>query len=131
MYRKSTTSSRHNGPREIVPRSGVTTGIAKPPSRLNTGGVIDIGGSQLPHILRGMLENNLIQPDSTGKRLLSSPLLSDDIGLKLWSKLTYLPNYYQTTDEIELLQQNGQEIASHVAPGSTIFDLGAGYVVAR
>jgi uncharacterized SAM-dependent methyltransferase len=59
-------------------------------------------------------------------RLLPSPLLSDDEGLKLWSQITRMPKYYQTRDEIELLEQNGREVAEHIVPGCTLLDLGSG-----
>jgi len=57
---------------------------------------------------------------------LPDELLYDDAGLQLWSDIIYLPEYYQTRDEIALLERNGAEIASHIATGATLIDLGAG-----
>ncbi|KAH0559374.1 hypothetical protein GP486_004108 [Trichoglossum hirsutum] len=75
-----------------------------------------------------MIEEKLIGKDNQQQRVLPSALLSDDTGLRLWSQITHLPNYYQTRDEIELLEYHGAEIARHILPGSTIIDLGCGDV---
>jgi hypothetical protein len=92
----------------------------------NAGDVIDIGGSHLPDTLREMLERKLLKEDKPGQRLLPSALLSDDKGLRYWRELTHLLDYYQTRDEIHLLEQYGPEIAQHMAPGSVVLDLGSG-----
>lgn len=80
-----------------------------------------------------MLHENLLTSDTNGKRLLSSPFLSDDLGLKIWSKITHLPDYYQTRDEIELLERCGGEIIRSLGidngtegNGLIVLDLGAG-----
>ena len=79
-----------------------------------------------------MLYSNLFTPDSNGKRLLSSPFLSDTKGLKKWSKITHLPDYYQTRDEIELLTRCGGEIVRSLrfdyreGRSLIVVDLGAG-----
>lgn len=95
--------------------------------------VRDIGGSSLPTLLSSMLHDNLLKPDPNGKRLLSSPLLSDAAGLKMWSAITHLPDYYQTRDEIELLTRCGAEIIQTMhlphlpqKTGLMVLDLGAG-----
>ena len=72
-----------------------------------------------------MLEKRLLYKDPQ-QRLLPSMLLSDDEGLKLWSQITHLPNYYQTRDEIELLEENGKKVAEYIVPGCTLVDLGSG-----
>ncbi|KAI9774043.1 MAG: hypothetical protein M1839_001928 [Geoglossum umbratile] len=72
-----------------------------------------------------MLEEKLIGK-AQQQHLLPSALLSDDTGLQLWSQITCLPDYYQTRDEIQLLEQYGAEIAQHFVPGCTIIDLGSG-----
>lgn len=121
------TRINRSGPTEAPaekPITSITLAAARRPG--HNGQVIDIGGSELPSLFKSMLQKNLIDGDDTGKRLLSSPLLSDDKGLKLWSRITHLPNYYQTRDEIELLEQNGDEIASTILPGTILIDLGAG-----
>ena len=92
----------------------------------NAGDVIDIGGSHLPDTLRIMLERKLLKQDKPGQHLLPSALLSDDKGLRYWRQLTHLPDYYQTRNEIHLLEQYGSDIAQHMAPGSVVIDLGSG-----
>lgn len=58
-------------------------------------------------------------------RLLPASVLHDDKGLKMWRGLTRLPQYYQTRDEIELLQENGPELVKQLGAHS-LLDLGCG-----
>jgi len=90
--------------------------------------IVDIGGNNLPVILRASLNKELFWADGKThhQRWLPSTMLGDDTGLHLWSQITRLPDYYQTTDEIELLDLYGAEITSHISAGTTIIDLGAG-----
>ena len=56
----------------------------------------------------------------------------------MWSKITHLPDYYQTRDEIELLERCGGEIVRSLGidyasgyeyeTGLVVVDLGAGFV---
>jgi uncharacterized SAM-dependent methyltransferase len=103
-----------------------TAGNQKGEAVPNAGDVIDIGGSHLPDTLRAMLERKLLKEDRPGQHLLPSALLSDDKGLRYWRQLTHLIDYYQTRDEIHLLELYGQDIAQHMAPGSVMIDLGSG-----
>ena len=89
------------------------------------GTVIDIGGSNVD-AFRNMLEENLIGNNGKQEHLLPSAMMGDDIGLHLWSRITYAPEYYQTRDEIELLEHHGSEIAKHIVAGCTLIDLGSG-----
>ncbi|KAF3931489.1 hypothetical protein ABW19_dt0204861 [Dactylella cylindrospora] len=54
--------------------------------------------------------------------------LSDYHGLGMWYQLTHSPTYYQTSDEILLLQKYASEITKLIQPGSIIIDLGCGGV---
>ncbi|KAL2832631.1 hypothetical protein BDW59DRAFT_139507 [Aspergillus cavernicola] len=45
---------------------------------------------------------------------------------ELWTQLALRPEYYQTWEEIALLEKNGTEIAKHIRPGSVLIDLGPG-----
>ncbi|KAF3177853.1 hypothetical protein TWF788_007636 [Orbilia oligospora] len=86
------------------------------------GSIIDIGGTRcMPAITKELL---LHEP--AGRRILSVVTLSDYPGLQLWSKLTHTPTYYQTSDEILLLQKHAVEISSSIVPGSVIVDIGSG-----
>jgi uncharacterized SAM-dependent methyltransferase len=59
-------------------------------------------------------------------RLIPASVLHDDIGLTMWKELNSLPNYYQTRDEIELLEENSGELAEHLTKAWTLIDLGCG-----
>ncbi|KAK6515742.1 hypothetical protein TWF281_004332 [Arthrobotrys megalospora] len=86
------------------------------------GTIIDIGGTRcMPAITEELL---LHEP--AGRRILSVVTLSDYPGLQLWSKLTHSPTYYQTIDEILLLEKYASEIADFIVPGSIMVDIGSG-----
>lgn len=86
--------------------------------------VIDIGGSRLPETLRSMLMARMLDPAKPC--VLPSALLSDDSGSSLWREINRLPAYYQTREEMMLLERHGDEIADLVKPGTTLIDLGCG-----
>ena len=94
--------------------------------------IIDIGGGDLQRSLRDVLEWKFLLKGKDGesktnqRRLLPSSFLSDAIGLKMWHEINRLPNYYQTREEIELLDQRGKEIAGRIADGSVLIDIGCG-----
>ena len=77
------------------------------------GVVINICENHISNTLRAMVEAKLLGKDAGQQHLLPSPLLSDDIGLQLWCRINRLPDYYQTRDEIHLLEHYGAEIAQH------------------
>lgn len=90
--------------------------------------VMDIGGSKLVDSMKSELETKLLWKNGRfqNDRLLPASVMHDDVGLKMWRELTHLPNYYQTRDEIELLQQNSGELAEHLVRAWTLIDLGCG-----
>lgn len=73
-----------------------------------------------------MLKDKLLSEGSQQQRRLPSAVLSDDLGLQLWTRCTDRPEYYFTRGEIELLEHWGPAISQHVETGSTLIDLGAG-----
>ncbi len=86
--------------------------------------IIDIGGCRLNESLRNMLITRMLTP---GKQcVLPSALLSDDDGSFLWRDMNRLPDYYQTRDEIALLEVHGKEIADLIAPNTVLIDVGCG-----
>lgn len=90
----------------------------------SNGQVIDIGGSRLDESLRSMLISRMLTP---GKQcVLPSALLSDDNGSSLWRELNRMPDYYQTRDEIALLEVHGAEIADLIPPNAILVDIGCG-----
>lgn len=94
--------------------------------------VHDIGGSYLPQLQNILIEDQLFKPENDEVRHLPALLFSDDKGLKMWSDITRLENYYQTSDEIELLETWGNEIVDELSGicksnnGLFVVDLGAG-----
>lgn len=89
---------------------------------------MDIGGSKLVSSIKSELETKFLWKHGRfqNDRLLPASLMHDDVGLKMWRDITLLPNYYQTGDEIELLQQNSGELAEHLARAWSLIDLGCG-----
>lgn len=95
---------------------------------INNGSVVDIGGSSMQDNLGKRLRSILEQPyNENNKPTLPDELLYDDIGLSIWNKIIFTPEFYQTHDEIDLLKKYGMYIARQAKPGVTIIDLGAGY----
>jgi uncharacterized SAM-dependent methyltransferase len=86
--------------------------------------VIDIGGSRLDESLGSMVVSHMLDP--TRQCVLPSALLSDDNGSSLWRQINRLPAYYQTSEEILLLELYGDDIAEFVEPGTVLIDLGCG-----
>lgn len=68
-----------------------------------------------------------LQPDALLLRSLPTELLYDDAGLQLFDQITYLPEYYLTAAEADILAKSGPEIVRQcVADGTHIIELGAG-----
>lgn len=86
--------------------------------------IIDIGGSRLDESLRSMLVNHMLTPEK--QCVLPSALLSDDHGSFLWRDMNRMPDYYQTRDEIALLEAHGKDIADLIPPNTVLIDLGCG-----
>jgi len=100
-----------------------------PPVLPTHGSIIDIGGGKVDAYILERLQSTLLNAKKRG----DTPYLPDELlyyktGLHIWSEIIYRPEYYQTRDEIALFEQNGEQIASHVQPGATLIDLGAGLV---
>ena len=93
---------------------------------LRKGQVIDIGGSQLKKALEKVLSKKLIGKDDQNRHFLCDFLFSDDKGLAIWKKINTLPSYYQTDNEVELLERNGKHIVELLVDGVAIIDMGCG-----
>jgi dimethylhistidine N-methyltransferase len=50
----------------------------------------------------------------------------DEIGSRLFDRITQTPEYYPTRTELEILRARGGSIGERVAPGSVIVELGSG-----
>jgi len=90
--------------------------------------VIDIGGSQMSDSLRSEIDQKLLWKNGPFQkdRLLPASVIHDEKGLQIWRAITKLPDYYQTRDEIQLLRQNGRELAKAMEGCANLIDLGCG-----
>lgn len=88
--------------------------------------IVDIGGDQgLQQYYNKVLRKWFFRPKKGQVPYISGSFTSSDLGLALWRKLSCLPDFYQTREEIALLQHWGREIANDIVPGSSIIDLGS------
>lgn len=94
------------------------------------GDVIDIGGSCMYADVGERLTETLKAPYcSRAKPTLPDELLYDDVGLPIWNKIIFTPEFYQTHDEIALFDAYGADVAARMQEGITMIDLGAGSVL--
>ncbi|KAJ2699498.1 hypothetical protein FB645_005316 [Coemansia sp. IMI 203386] len=78
-------------------------------------------------IIEGLTTLKRIPQDGSNlNRSLPLVLLYDNKGLELFDRITYLPEYYLTNCEIEVLQSNIREIAAEIPDGSDVIELGCG-----
>lgn len=89
------------------------------------GTVLCIHNGQLSSLIKNMFIESVLLKGSGQQRLFPTPFFFNDEGLQIWSDITQTPTYPQTNEEIELLVEHGINIASHIAPGSTLLDIGA------
>jgi uncharacterized SAM-dependent methyltransferase len=59
-------------------------------------------------------------------RYVSDIFTFSDRGMEIWGDVIALPNWYQTREEIGLLQRWGSEISKYIPPGAALIDLGSG-----
>jgi hypothetical protein len=90
------------------------------------GHIYDIGGSCLREILALNLRNAITRAGPGRQRTLPSELFFYGDGLAKWCQITSLPEFYQSWNEIELLEHHGADIAKEIKPGSTVIDMGCG-----
>ena len=106
------------------------------PSDFIVGEIIEVGHGEagVTQTLKSMLEERLLWtrgvycPNGVPQRLLPSPLLSDNEGLQIWAAINRLPTYYQTSEEVELFERRGHELAELIVSDSVLIDLGCGSV---
>lgn len=84
--------------------------------------IIDVRSSTHDISLKKELEANLSATSPTFPSL----LLWDEKGLQHFESITYSPEYYLTNCEISLLEQHSSDLASQIAPGSVVLELGSG-----
>ncbi|KAK8191914.1 C-type lectin protein [Phyllosticta capitalensis] len=108
-------------------RCGDAAPCADPAAQKNgtTSNILNIrqdatGKSLLDDVLKGL------HVDQGTEKTLSTILLYDEIGLRLFEKITYLDEYYLTNAEIEVLETYADHIADRIQPGSILLELGSG-----
>jgi uncharacterized SAM-dependent methyltransferase len=71
------------------------------------------------------IKAGLHQTDGEQKSL-PTLLLYDEVGLKLFEKITYLDEYYLTNAEINVLKTYANRIAERIKPNTIVLELGSG-----
>ncbi|QSZ34181.1 hypothetical protein DSL72_005770 [Monilinia vaccinii-corymbosi] len=66
-----------------------------------------------------------LRPQS-GLKSLPTLLLYDERGLQIYEEITYLPEYYLTNAEIDLLERSAESIAASIPSNSMVVELGSG-----
>ncbi|KAJ2550075.1 hypothetical protein EV175_004204 [Coemansia sp. RSA 1933] len=89
------------------------------------------GPNQIPPLLRSIVEGLSARKPLPGTtdpkyRTLPTVLLYDDLGLELFDQITYVPEYYLTTSEIDIIETKVQEIVAEIPNGSDVIELGCG-----
>ncbi|KAJ1794820.1 hypothetical protein LPJ59_004455 [Coemansia sp. RSA 2399] len=89
------------------------------------------GQTQIPPLFRGIVEGLSVPkalPGTTAPkyRTLPTVLLYDDLGLELFDQITYVPEYYLTTSEIDILETKIQDIIAEIPDDSDVIELGCG-----
>ena len=88
--------------------------------------VIDIRSEEIQVSLLDEINRGLRPEAGTGKTL-PTLLLYDAKGLALFEDITYLDEYYLTNAEIDVLENHCDQIASRIAYGAQVVELGSGY----
>ncbi|KAJ1965408.1 hypothetical protein GGI12_000800 [Dipsacomyces acuminosporus] len=85
---------------------------------------------RMPAIVKGIIEGittkTTLPGSSVSCRSLPTLLLYDDHGLDLFDQITYLPEYYLTNCEIEVLKTNIANIVAEIPNNSDVVELGCG-----
>ncbi|PFH55763.1 hypothetical protein XA68_17655 [Ophiocordyceps unilateralis] len=91
------------------------------------GEVVDIGGSAMHGDVNARLLRALTATfPPRAMPALPDELLYDDVGLPIWNEIIFTPEFYQTHDEMSILDAHGADIVGRLKPGVTLVDLGAG-----
>ncbi|KAJ2831926.1 hypothetical protein GGI24_001417 [Coemansia furcata] len=106
-----------------VPESGVSKSYEFLDLRTKTSDKRPI----VEQIITGLTTPSELPGGSTAKyRSLPPLLLYDDAGLELFDRITYLPEYYLTGCEIEILGTHIQDIVAQIPDNSDVIELGCG-----
>jgi len=73
-----------------------------------------------------MILQGLCPTVAGARKTIPTMVLYDDRGLQLFDEITYLDEYYLTTEEIQILERDGDKIVEHIPDNSVVVELGAG-----
>ncbi|KAJ2185329.1 hypothetical protein EV181_003917, partial [Coemansia sp. RSA 532] len=86
--------------------------------------------NDMPPILKelvcGLTTPRTLPGNSTSNRYLPTVLLYDDAGLDYFDRITYLPEYYLTDCEIEILRTHIEAIVAEIPSNTDVVELGCG-----
>lgn len=100
------------------PKDSFDTGYAGP-------SIIDIRGDVNESNILEDIHKGLKPKDGQSKTL-PTLLLYDEVGLKMFERITYLTEYYLTNAEIEVLSTYADRIAERIPDNSIVLELGSG-----
>jgi len=87
--------------------------------------IVDIRADKQDLPLKQAILDGLDPADGAEKHL-TTLLLYDEAGLKLFEEITYLEEYYPTNAEIEVLEQYAKQMAKCIPDDSILLELGSG-----
>ncbi|KAH8550613.1 hypothetical protein BGW37DRAFT_497697 [Umbelopsis sp. PMI_123] len=94
--------------------------------------IIDIRPPENNQTSDAFCDSNLVESIISGldqpfnNKKIPTLVLYDSRGLQLFDQITYLPEYYLTNAEIDILQRKCSEIVANIPDGSALIELGAG-----
>jgi len=87
--------------------------------------IIDIKKPEFSNFdLKAIIRDGLDRP--CGQKEINTLVLYDDRGLQLFDQVTYVPEYYLTEAEIDILKKKSAEIVDCIPDGAVIIELGSG-----
>jgi hypothetical protein len=102
------------------------------PPNVHTYQIIDIRSTSDTGTDDAFGDSNLIESIVAGldkpynQKSIPTLVLYDNRGLQLFDQITYLPEYYLTNAEIDILKHKGDQVVAHIPDGSAVIELGAG-----
>lgn len=89
------------------------------------GTLYDIFSETISSSLDHMMQKEFLDSEP-GQRRLPSALMYSGNGLQRWNRCTYLPDYYLTRAELELMHKWCESTVEILGPGRVLIDLGSG-----
>ncbi|KAJ2520215.1 hypothetical protein H4217_002191 [Coemansia sp. RSA 1939] len=136
LERAETTHTVYSTVDRVVEAAAASIGIDSTPSAYQfvdyrSASTQDDQKTQTPplfiEIVKGLTAREPL-PGTTAPGFFTLPtvLLYDDRGLELFDRITYVPEYYLTASEIDILETRIQEIVAEIPDDSDVIELGCG-----